>query len=100
MVFNVNLIRVSLDQTTECVDGYGFRTRTHILKSIRTSYVFRTCILRSTRTSYVYAHQFQKLTRTNYGYAHEFQILTRTRTLQNPYIKYKTRIPYYPFADI
>ena len=87
-------------QTPECVDGYGFRTRTHILKSIRTSYVFRTCILRSTRTSYVYAHQFQKLTRTNYCYAHEFQILTRTRTLQNPYIKYRTRIPYYLFDDI
>ena len=88
------------NQTPECVDGYGFRTRRHILKSILTSYVFRTCILKSTRTSYVYAHEIQKLTRTNYCYAHEFPILTRTRTLQNPYIKYRTRIPHYLFDEI
>ena len=89
-----------VNHTPECVYGYGFRTRTHILKSIRTRYVYANQFQKSTRTYYFYAHEFSILTRTNYFYAHEFSILTRTRTLKNPYIKYRTRTPYYLFNDI
>ena len=82
-----------MGHTPECVYA-------HILKSILIRYVYANQFQKSTRTYYFYAHEFSILTRTYYFYAHEFSILIRTRTLKNPYIKYRTRTPYYLFDDI
>ena len=79
-------IRIPYPYTNFDIDSYPLRLRKSI-STINPYLLFlRTWIF--------------NLTRTNYFYAHEFSILTRTRTLKNPYIKYRTRTPYYLFDDI